>query len=154
MNENERFWSKVNKNGPLISGMETPCWEWVASKLSEGYGQFWTEDGRQLSHRFSWKLEHGFIPDGMDVCHHCDNTQCVRPEHLFLGSPADNQRDCIEKGRDAKSLTARHRLATHCPYEHVYAGKNLYRSPDGRRQCRTCQRQQVKAYQARRRLLA
>lgn len=90
----DRFWSKVNK---------TPtCWLWTATRSRE-YGQFWKPDGtRILAHRMAWELTHGPIPDGLFVCHNCpggDNPLCVRPDHLFLGTQADNIRDMTSKGR-------------------------------------------------------
>lgn len=88
-----RFWSKVEKSDG--------CWEWNASifKLT-GYGQFALESTRPINaHRMAWILEHGDIPDGMNVCHHCDNRLCVNPAHLFLGSQQDNMIDMTEKGR-------------------------------------------------------
>jgi hypothetical protein len=54
-----------------------------------------------LAHRVAWTLHHGQIPDGMSICHHCDNPPCVRPDHLFVGTHGDNCRDKISKGREA-----------------------------------------------------
>ena len=88
-----RFWSKVD-----ISGK---CWEWQAGKFSNGYGAFGIEGKLLRAHRVAYSLVHGPIPDGLWVCHHCDNKGCVKPSHLFLGTNSDNQNDSVAKGRNA-----------------------------------------------------
>lgn len=101
----QRFWGKVNKDSPVPAHAPWlgQCWLWTASRASYGrYGQFGL-DGRAGgtigAHRFSWQSEHGPIPDGLHVCHHCDTTLCVRPSHLFLGTQLANIHDAIDKGR-------------------------------------------------------
>jgi len=87
-----RFWAKVK--------LEEGCWEWQAAKTKDGYGSVGIATSRSaLAHRVVWELTRGPIPEGMYVCHHCDNPSCVRPSHLFLGTQTDNMRDAIEKGR-------------------------------------------------------
>lgn len=90
---NERFLSKVNKNGPLI--LETRCWIWARGS----YGRFWNGESLVGAHRFSYELHKGPIPSGLDVCHRCDVSSCVNPEHLFVGTRLENIRDCVRKGR-------------------------------------------------------
>lgn len=94
----ERFWSKVDKNGPVIPYVGTPCWTWIAYKNPLGYGVF-NADKINSAHRFSYELHYGKIPEGMLVCHKCDNPSCVNPEHLFLGTDKDNMIDRDKKGR-------------------------------------------------------
>lgn len=77
------------------------CWEWQRGKTAYGYGAV-RYDGRSTSaHRMSWLVCRGEIPAGQCVLHKCDNPPCVRPEHLFLGSTYDNNRDRAAKGRSA-----------------------------------------------------
>ena len=91
----DRFWPKVAKS---IDG----CWNWTAVKWKNGYGfigRGGAGAGNIGAHRLSWELEHGPIPEGLDVCHRCDNRSCVRPDHLFLGTAKQNMEDCVSKGR-------------------------------------------------------
>jgi hypothetical protein len=97
----ERFWNNVDKSGE--------CWLWTRSVGPAGYGQLgvWT-DGKnkaKYAHRHAYELSKGEIPDGMHVCHTCDNKLCVRPDHLTVGSPYDNALDRTRKGRGARKLT-------------------------------------------------
>jgi hypothetical protein len=72
------------------------CWEWQAGRQSKGYGTM-GHDG--YAHRLAYSMIIGEIPDGLCVCHHCDNPNCVRPSHLWVGTKADNSRDMVAKGR-------------------------------------------------------
>jgi hypothetical protein len=89
----ERFFDKI------IVGES--CWDWSAKKDKNGYGRFSPNgmNSQMPAHRFSWELHNGPIPEGMFVCHRCDNPSCTNPEHLFLGTPQDNMSDKVAKGR-------------------------------------------------------
>lgn len=93
------FWSKVNKDGSTMSHMDSPCWEWTASKTGRGYGHFGITRKLFLAHRVAWTIANGPIPLGLLACHHCDNPSCVNPAHLFLGTNLDNCQDKERKGR-------------------------------------------------------
>lgn len=95
----DRFWSKVNQGGE--------CWEWTAARDALGYGFFRMEPARPMwrAHRAAWELTNGAIPDGMIVCHRCDNPPCVRPDHLFLGSEQDNVDDRVAKDRSSRQIS-------------------------------------------------
>ncbi len=88
-----RFWTKVQKT--------SECWLWIGAPSSGGYGQIGNRNKRLMAHRVSWEIHFGAISDGMHVLHHCDTPCCVRPDHLFLGTQADNMADRNEKGRQS-----------------------------------------------------
>jgi hypothetical protein len=75
------------------------CWNWLASCSEYGYGQFMFNAKPMGAHRMGWAIHHQKMPGKMDVCHSCDNPQCVNPNHLWLGTRKQNHRDMIKKGR-------------------------------------------------------
>lgn len=107
-----RFWSQVDKSGE--------CWVWIGSRYTRGgYGRCrpYYRSGQRKAHRVSYELAYGPIPEGMCVCHRCDNPPCVRPDHLFLGTSEENTYDMFQKGRAGGVMNPQKRpVGERCSY--------------------------------------
>ena len=87
----DRFWSKVQKT--------RKCWNWIGGCFTrDGYGQIGICGQMRRSHRISWIIHFGKIPNKLYVLHKCNNRKCIRPDHLYLGTQFENMRDAILAG--------------------------------------------------------
>lgn len=143
----EKFWSKINKNGPVPIYNPTlgPCWIWNGAKLANGYGRLTINDGRKafLAHRISYELNVGRIPEKLQIDHLCRVRNCVNPGHLEAVTCRIN----LLRGETITALCA---AKTHCPKGHQYSIENTYTDPDGCRHCRICKNRQWREMYARR----
>ena len=135
MTVEERMLSKINKTNY--------CWLWTDKPDKDGYGKLAIDGKSPRAHRLAYQLWIGPIPlDKPHVCHHCDNPPCVNPEHLYAGTAKDNAKDRATRGRHHESKK------NHCPKSHEYNIANTYIYKNGKRKCRTCDRQRKKALRA------
>lgn len=137
-----RFWAHVER-------VDSGCMEWrghIDDRPDQGYGTITLRRTVRRAHRVALELVTGIeIPADQCGCHRCDNPKCVNPEHVFIGTVADNNADCIKKGRHVNA-----RL-THCRRGHPLTPDNLTPDRPGVRRCRTCTRQlAMKNYHLRR----
>lgn len=134
----QRFWSKVKKNGamPPQATAQGACWDWKAGKTKAGYGVFRPAHGQgTLAHRYAYELLIGPIPEGLVIDHLCRNRGCVNPDHMEPVTTGENTRRGF-------GISTWNRLKTHCPKGHPYDVENTYIHPSNNgRICRQCARE-------------
>jgi hypothetical protein len=137
----------VSDAGERLFGHVTPqssgCLVYNRYCNSDGYGKISYKGKPEGAHRLAWLLVKGPIPAGRHVLHSCDNPPCCEPEHLFLGTQGDNNKDRSTKGRNGDNGRS---VITHCPRGHEYTEENTYLPPAGGRVCRTCHRAASRRY--------
>lgn len=147
--DEERFWSKVDTNGPIPAHRPElgPCWIWTGATNSRGYGRF-TVDGRDVhAARYICEVRLGPIPDGYEPDHLCLNTSCV---NYFSHLEVVTQRENILRSRGPAAVNA---AKTYCVNGHEFTPENTItrKRPGGGRACRTCRRDAQRRYQERKR---
>lgn len=125
-----RFWAKVDRR------TEDECWPWAAYVSRDGYGHFWRDGQAVSAHRIAYELAYGPVPYGKQIDHLCRNRDCCNHSHLEAVTQGEN----IRRGEVGINM----RSKTHCPQGHPYSGLNLYVTPDGRRDCKTCRRDRMR----------
>ena len=125
-----RFWDKVDFNGM------NACWGWNGATIIKGRrGTFWMGNRMMVAPKASLILHGINVPDGMLVCHHCDNPNRVNPTHLFIGTNKDNLMDSSNKNRLPQQQK------THCSNGHEFTEGNTRRRGSGNgRECKECKR--------------
>lgn len=130
-----RFEPNVQKQGD-------GCWIWTGRQDGDGYGQFWLDGKHRRAFVVSYEMNVGPVPEGLELDHLCRVRLCVNPAHL---EPVTTQVNQL-RGNGVSGINAR---KTHCDHGHEFTPANTYITPDGRRQCRTCQRERSRRHQRR-----
>lgn len=99
----DRFWLKVDQDGPVHSVLGTPCWNWTGGKTAQGYGLFSVHGRLVGAHRFSYVLHVDAIPPRADIDHRCHNESCVNPAHLRAATRKQNMENLRGAHRDSRS---------------------------------------------------
>lgn len=128
----DKFWSNVN----VIES--TGCWEWAGKRMPYGgYGRISIGGMRGYAHRVAWMLSGRTLTPGRWILHHCDNPPCIRPDHMYMGTPKDNAQDREKRGRGRK----RERSGAECIRGHVFDADNPGRNKRGVAMCKVCDRE-------------
>ena len=152
MTDATRFWSKVDKHGPIVRQALGRCWLWTGSLRDGRYGYVWFGGKRERAHRVAFFYKHGHLPSPQGL-HRCDITFCVRPSHVYEGTQRQNVKDREERRRGniklaVETSAALRKAKRFCVNGHEYTSKNTYRRPGtNARGCNECRREAVRRYQ-------
>lgn len=91
-------WDLMRNFWRYVEQQPNGCWKWIGGTNTQSYGRFWNGRRKVLAHRYAYEALVGDIPDGMLICHRCDNPNCVNPDHMFIGTMQDNMDDAKAKG--------------------------------------------------------
>lgn len=146
----ERFWAKVDKNGPIpeVRPDLGQCWLWIGRPIGAGYGGFLGRNGRTTyAHRFAYQLLIGSIPEQLEIDHLCRAQLCVNPSHMEPVTHLEN----VRRGRGAEEARKRQLAKGECPQGHPYDLVNTY-FWRGFRSCRICNRAKRVRYENRKQI--
>ena len=131
----ELFWSKVDKSGD--------CWVWTGCLFSTGYGSFYdrSRKNNRATHAIAYELCVGKVPEGLQLDHLCRNRACCNPAHL---EPVTRRENLLR----GNTVTAANAKKTHCKYGHEFTDDNTKRDKHGKRYCRLCNTERMRAWRA------
>lgn len=126
---------------------EDDCIRYEGKCQPNGYGKFYDKESKRCvwAHRYVYEQANGEIPEGINVCHKCDNRWCINPNHLFLGTQSENMQDASAKGR----IQAPRLAKTHCKRGHEFNEENTAYQTSGARKCRACHALKQREYMRR-----
>ena len=145
----ERFWKKVED---VSFFTDEDCWLWIGGTDTNGYGQIHFRREMRMAHRISWWIYKDYcqsnLLDTPEICvlHKCDSPLCINPNHLFLGTRADNNKDKMEKGRATNGLIIEKKGKLFCIYGHEFTLENIKVGNDRKRRCLKCMKKRSKEY--------
>jgi len=127
-----------------VTVTESGCWEFNGCRIKQGYGRISWNQRLWLTHRVTYTVTVGAIPDDLEIDHLCKNKTCCNPDHLEAVTRSEN----LRRGTQWHHTVARETSKAHCPAGHTYDPENTYITPQGHRQCRKCKQAAYARYTA------